>query len=103
MSLRFDVRTCIVCCGLVGASVVIAAVTLTTGDYPVSLPDVVRTLLGSGTETTHFIVETLRQAVSLGAVALTVLILLFSPAALRWAGGDQRGPASSANGGPDSR
>ncbi|SPM38286.1 hypothetical protein MNAB215_463, partial [Mycobacterium numidiamassiliense] len=41
--------------------------------------------------------------IPLGAVALTVLILLFSPAALRWAGGDQRGPASSANGGPDSR
>jgi len=37
-------------------------------------------------------------------VALTVLILLFSPTALRWAaGGDQRGPASSASGGPDSR
>jgi hypothetical protein len=30
--------------------------------------------------------------------------LLFSPTALRWAAdGDQRGPASSASGGPDSR
>ena len=39
-----------------------------------------------------------------GIVALTTLILLFNPAALRWAaGGDQRGPASSASGGPDSR
>jgi peptidoglycan/LPS O-acetylase OafA/YrhL len=39
-----------------------------------------------------------------GIVALTVLILLFSPAAVRWAaGGDQGGPASSANDGPDSR
>jgi peptidoglycan/LPS O-acetylase OafA/YrhL len=37
-------------------------------------------------------------------VALTVLILLFSPTALRWAAdGDQRGPASSASGGSDSR
>jgi peptidoglycan/LPS O-acetylase OafA/YrhL len=37
-------------------------------------------------------------------VALTVLILLFTPTGLRWAaGGDQRGPASSASGGPDSR
>jgi peptidoglycan/LPS O-acetylase OafA/YrhL len=37
-------------------------------------------------------------------VALTVLILLFSPTGLRWAAGDdQRGPASSASGGPDSR
>jgi hypothetical protein len=46
--------------------------------------------------------------IPLGIVALTVLVLLFSPAALRWAsgddqGGDQPGPASSANGGPDSR
>jgi hypothetical protein len=42
--------------------------------------------------------------IPVGMVALTVLILLFSPSALRWAGdGDQRGPASSANGGPDSR
>lgn len=39
-----------------------------------------------------------------GIVALAALILLFSPAAVRWAaGGDQRGPASSANEGPDSR
>ena len=39
-----------------------------------------------------------------GVVALTALILLLTPAAVRWAtGGDQRGPASSASGGPDSR
>jgi peptidoglycan/LPS O-acetylase OafA/YrhL len=39
-----------------------------------------------------------------GVVALTVLILLFTPAAVRWAaGGDQGGPASSANGGPEIR
>ncbi|HUE34757.1 MAG TPA: hypothetical protein VMQ38_18175 [Mycobacterium sp.] len=39
-----------------------------------------------------------------GIVALTTLILLFTPGAVRWvAGGDQRGPASSASGGPDSR
>jgi hypothetical protein len=42
--------------------------------------------------------------IPLGIVALTVLVLLFSPAAVRWAaGGDQRGPASSASSGPDSR
>ena len=42
--------------------------------------------------------------IPVGLVALTVLILLFSPSAVRWAsGGDQRGPASSANDGPDSR
>jgi peptidoglycan/LPS O-acetylase OafA/YrhL len=42
--------------------------------------------------------------IPLGIVALTALILLFSPAAVRWAaGGDQRGPANSASSGPDSR
>jgi hypothetical protein len=39
-----------------------------------------------------------------GIAALTVLVLLFSPAAVRWAaGGDQGEPASSANPEPDSR
>jgi hypothetical protein len=42
--------------------------------------------------------------IPLGIVALTALVLLFSPAAVRWAaGGDQRGPASSASREPDSR
>ena len=46
--------------------------------------------------------------IPVGVVALAVLILLFSPAAVRWAsgdnqGGDQRGPANSASDGPDSR
>jgi peptidoglycan/LPS O-acetylase OafA/YrhL len=42
--------------------------------------------------------------IPLAVVALAVLGLLFSPAGLRWAAGaDQRGPASSDNGGPDSR
>jgi hypothetical protein len=42
--------------------------------------------------------------IPVGILALTVLVLLFSPAAVRWAaGGDQGGPASSANRGPDSR
>jgi hypothetical protein len=36
-------------------------------------------------------------------VAVAVLGLLFSPAALRWAGGDQPDSARSDNGGPDSR
>jgi len=42
--------------------------------------------------------------IPVGIVALTALILLFSPAAIRWvAGNDQRGPANSANGEPESR
>lgn len=38
-----------------------------------------------------------------GAVALLVLGLLFSPAAVRWAAGDQGDSARPANGAPDSR
>lgn len=42
--------------------------------------------------------------VPVGILAAAVLVLLFSPPALRWAAGrDQGGPASSANRGPDSR
>ena len=42
--------------------------------------------------------------IPLGAVAWAVLILLFTPAAVRWAAGDdQRGPASSPSRGPDNR
>lgn len=42
--------------------------------------------------------------IPVGAVALAVLGLLFTPAAVRWAaGGGQGGPASSASRGPDSR
>jgi hypothetical protein len=42
--------------------------------------------------------------IPVGAMALTVLALLFSPAALRWvSGGDQPGPASSVNSRPESR
>jgi hypothetical protein len=42
--------------------------------------------------------------IPVSVVALTTLILLFTPAAVRWAaGGNQRGPASSASAGPDSR
>ncbi|WP_421841576.1 hypothetical protein [Mycobacterium sp.] len=42
--------------------------------------------------------------VPVGVVALTVLALLFSPAAVRWAaGGDQRGSASSASCEPETR
>jgi hypothetical protein len=42
--------------------------------------------------------------IPVGVIALTVLALLFSPAAVRWVtGGDQRGPASSDNPTPDTR
>ncbi len=36
-------------------------------------------------------------------LAVTALVLLFSPPALRWAAGGQRGSASAANSGPETR
>jgi len=60
LSLRVDVRACVAAVGLAGVSLVIAAVTLTTGDYHISLPDVLRALVGGGDATDHFIIETLR-------------------------------------------
>ena len=40
--------------------------------------------------------------IPLGIVSLAVLGLVFAPASVRWAaGGDQRGPANSASGEPD--
>lgn len=42
--------------------------------------------------------------IPVGLIAVTTLGLLFSAPAVRWAaGGDQRGPASAANSGPDTR
>jgi hypothetical protein len=42
--------------------------------------------------------------IPVGLLALTTLALLLSPAAVRWvSAGDQHGPASPANSGPDSR
>jgi peptidoglycan/LPS O-acetylase OafA/YrhL len=41
--------------------------------------------------------------IPVGILALIVLVLLFTPAAVRWAAGDQGGRASSANREPDSR
>ena len=41
--------------------------------------------------------------VPVAVVAVSALALLFSPTAVRWAAGGQRGSASSANSGPDTR
>jgi peptidoglycan/LPS O-acetylase OafA/YrhL len=42
--------------------------------------------------------------IPMGIVALTALVLLFSPPSVRWAAGrDQRGSTSAASSGPDSR
>lgn len=59
-SVRLDLRTCLVGVALLAAIVAVSAVTLSTGDYHVPLSDVVRTLLGGGSGSDNFVIETLR-------------------------------------------
>lgn len=59
-SVRWHPRTLLVCGALTGIVLVVAALTLSTGDYPVPLRRVVETLLGGGRTIDHFIVVTLR-------------------------------------------
>jgi iron complex transport system permease protein len=60
LSFRLRARTVAVCLGLALLALVGAAVTLSTGDYPIPLPDVVRALVGDGSQASTFIVVTLR-------------------------------------------
>ncbi|EFC79454.1 iron chelate uptake ABC transporter family permease subunit [Parafrankia sp. EUN1f] len=60
LSLRVDGRGVLVCLGLVVAIGVISVLTLTTGDYHLSVREVVDSLLGHGSSGTDFIVRTLR-------------------------------------------
>ncbi|MGC4112266.1 MAG: iron chelate uptake ABC transporter family permease subunit [Nocardioides sp.] len=60
VSLRWHPRTVLVCVVLSVATALVAALSLTTGDYPVPLGRVIDTLAGGGTSIDHFIVITLR-------------------------------------------
>jgi iron complex transport system permease protein len=60
LSFRLRVRAVAVCLGLTLLALGGAAVTVTTGDYPIPLPEVVRALTGDGGEASTFIVVTLR-------------------------------------------
>ncbi|ADP82534.1 FecCD family ABC transporter permease [Pseudofrankia inefficax] len=60
VSLLVPVRSCVVGAALVALIVAVGCVALTTGDYHIPLPDVVRALLGGGDGSTRFIVITLR-------------------------------------------
>lgn len=59
-SVRVEGRSLTVCLGLVVALLAVVAVSLTTGDYPLSVPDVLRTLVGRGERADEFIVLGLR-------------------------------------------
>lgn len=60
VSVRVLPRSVLVCLGAVGLILVVAAITLTTGDFPLSLGEVLRTLFGGGTALDEFVLDTLR-------------------------------------------
>lgn len=60
LSVRVEGRTLAVCVALLVLLVAVVSVSLTTGDYPISVPDVLRTLVGRGDRADEFIVTGLR-------------------------------------------
>ncbi|NIZ93778.1 iron chelate uptake ABC transporter family permease subunit [Kineosporiaceae bacterium B12] len=60
VSVRVEGRALGVCVALAAAVVVVAVVSLTTGDYPLSVSEVARTLVGQGAPAQEFIVRGLR-------------------------------------------
>jgi len=59
-SVRFRMRTLLVCLGCVLLALAVSVVAIGSGDYPMSPGEVVRTLLGGGTTADSFIVTDLR-------------------------------------------
>lgn len=86
-------RTLLVCLGLLVAVVGVSLVTIGTGEYPMSVPDVVRTLLGGGDQSMHFVVMTLRLP--------RVLVACFVGAALGVSGGIFQSLTRNPLGSPD--
>jgi iron complex transport system permease protein len=60
LSVRVRPRTAVVCLILLLGTAAVGTGTLATGDYPLPVADVIRTLLGQGTPAADFIVTTLR-------------------------------------------
>lgn len=67
-AIRVERRSLVVTGAATLLLLIVAAVTLTTGDYPIPLSRVLRTLVGAGNPTDTFIVETLRLPRLLTAV-----------------------------------
>ncbi|BCB77223.1 hypothetical protein Pflav_036330 [Phytohabitans flavus] len=61
LSIRVPKRVLAVCLGLALAAAGVGAVTMTTGDYPVPLLDVLKAIAGQGPPGSDFIVMTLRM------------------------------------------
>ncbi|WP_308442696.1 FecCD family ABC transporter permease [Rugosimonospora africana] len=60
LSVRVHTRSCLVAGVLVALILVVSAVILTTGDYPISLRDAIPAIVGRGNGAAQFIVTTLR-------------------------------------------
>jgi iron complex transport system permease protein len=60
LSIRLDVRASVTCVVLLAAILAIGVVSMTTGDYPLTVPEVIDTLLGQGPPGAEFIVLELR-------------------------------------------
>ena len=59
-SVRLDARSTSVCVVLCGLLVVVSLWSISVGDFPISIRDVIATILGNPTEDSEFIVGTLR-------------------------------------------
>ncbi len=60
VALRVVPRSVLVCAGTVVLILIVAAITLTTGDFPLPLGEVPRTLFGGGSPLDEFVLNTLR-------------------------------------------
>ncbi len=60
LSVRVDPRSTVVCAALLLAIIGVGVATMTTGDFPVPVGEVIDSLIGRGTPATDFIVTTLR-------------------------------------------
>jgi iron complex transport system permease protein len=69
-SFRVDVRATAVCVALAASIITIACWSISVGDFPIPMSDVIATLLGGGSEDAQFIVESLRLPRVLTAVGV---------------------------------
>ncbi|MEV6369012.1 MULTISPECIES: iron chelate uptake ABC transporter family permease subunit [Micromonospora] len=93
LSLRVHLRALLVGAALLLAALAISLVNLSTGDFPVPVPDVLRSLVGQGDPGTDFIVHELRLP--------RVLITLLVGAALGASGSVFQGLTRNPLGSPD--
>lgn len=70
VSFRLDVRAVTVCAVLAAAVVVVGCWSISVGDFPIPITDVIATLLGGGSSDADFIVNTLRLPRALTGVLI---------------------------------